>query len=167
MKEEDFRFDEADDPRTWGEELVPDCEKNKNLPVLEYLSGFRALINACGQVSYFYNMRLSVAVGVNKAARVIAPAYHHNFRYYDDKLKDWRAKAKKSFIILEFHGKKLGYYFSEQTSFLNSLALSKDRREAYKGYLDTCFKQHKALSPNEMEEKFQKRLQKRLNKAKK
>ena len=27
MKDDGFRFEEADDERTWGDGLVPDCEK--------------------------------------------------------------------------------------------------------------------------------------------
>ena len=31
------------------------------MPVLEYLGEFKALIDACGQVSYFYNMKKFVS----------------------------------------------------------------------------------------------------------
>ena len=68
MKDDGFRFEEADDERTWGDGLVPDCEKveaskqvEPSLPVLEYSGEFKALIDACGQVSYFYNMKRFVS----------------------------------------------------------------------------------------------------------
>jgi hypothetical protein len=170
IKDDGFRFEETDDPRTFSGSLVPDCENTQdagsNLPVLEYISEFRALIDACGQVSYFYHMRLFVAAELKKA-KEIASEYNHSFRYYDEQLKDWRAKATKKFVVLKFHGNRLGYSFPEQKSFLNELALSKDRRDAYKGYLNTCLKKQKTFSPDELENKFQKRLKKRLGKAKK
>lgn len=168
----DHKIEEADDERTFGDELIPDCEKGPfsyedevSLPVLEYLGEFKALIDACGQVSYYYNMKKFVGAGANKA-KLIASAYHHDLRYYNDQLIEWRVKAERSFAVLSLHAAKFGYEMPARKEFLNALALYEDRRNAYKGYLDTCLKGNKTLSPAELEDKYQRRLRKRLKKAK-
>ncbi|MBR3228664.1 hypothetical protein IKF67_00270 [Candidatus Saccharibacteria bacterium] len=172
MREDDFSFEEQDDDRTWGDELIPDCEREETVeeevvpPVLEYLGELKAMIDACGQVSYYYNMRNFIRAEVNKA-KVVASAYNHDLLYYKVMYKEWEAKARRSYSILGLHAAKFGYKMPPENDFLNSLALSKDRREAYKDYLVTCLKNEKTLSPAEMEKKFQKRLQRRLKKAQK
>ena len=172
MRNEDFSIEEIDDPRTFTGELVPDCEKSDELPfeesansvtVLEYLGEFKALIDACGQVSYFFNMKKFVKAGVNKA-KSIASAYHHDLRYYNDQLAEWKVKAERSFAIVTLHALKLGYRMPEKKHFLNLLTLYETRRKAYKDYLSTCLKNQRPLSPNELEAKYQKRLQKALEK---
>ncbi len=166
-----FSIEERDDERTISGELTPDCEKpfeeSVDLPIIEYIGEFKALIDACGQVSYFFNMRNFVSAGVNKA-KVVASAYHHDLRYYQDQLDEWRAKARRSFAVLCLHAKKFGFSMpSSENGYLNMLAVSKDRRDSYKGYLTTCLKNSKALSFAELEVKFQVRLKKALNKPKK
>ncbi len=166
---DDYSFEEADDERTWDGSLVPDCERYEeevaNMPVLEYLGEFKALIDACGQVSYFFNMKKFVSAGVNKA-KSIASAYHHDLRYYDDQLNEWREKAKRSYAILSLHASGFGYTMPEvRNDFLNSMTVSKDRREAYKYYLDSCLKNNRTLPIQEMEAKYQRRLRKRLKRA--
>ena len=181
MKDDGFKFEEADDPRTWTDELVPDCEREEaeipkeaeqapfkqevaiSLPVLEYLGEFKALIDACGQVSYFLNMREYVKAGVNKA-KIVASAYNHDLQYYEDQLAEWRVKARRSFAVLALYMESFGYEkITDRDKFLNELALSKDRRSAYKGYLASCLKNKRALSPAELEAKYQQRLLKRFN----
>lgn len=167
---DDFSIEEKDDPRTWTDELVQDCEKDEKvpfendpmpLPILEYLAEFKALIDACGHVSYFFNMKKFVKANVNKA-KAVASAYHHDLRYYQDQLNEWRTKARRSYSVLSIHAGKLGYEMPVEIDWLNQLAFSEDRRSAYKGYLNTCLKNFKIISPKEMEEKFQQRLLKRL-----
>lgn len=169
IKKDDFSFEERDDERTTTGELVPDCEKPFETveisPVLEYLGEFKALIDACGQVSYFMNMENLVKADVNKA-KIIASAYQHDLEYYKEQFKEWKEKAKRSFIVLSMHAGKLGYKLPNEKDFLNGLTLMKDRRDAYKDYLSTCLKHEKTLSPFEMEKKFQLRLKKRLKKKK-
>lgn len=160
---DDYRIEEADDERTDG--LVPDCDSsNKNespfRSVLEYLGEFRALIDACGQVSYYYNMEMFVKAGAKKA-KVVASAYHHDLDYYRDQLTEWKVKAERSFAVLSLHAAKFGYKMPSKKSFLNGLTLSKDRRNAYKDYLAVCVKNNKTLSPIELEVKFQRRLRRR------
>ena len=133
------------------------------MPVLEYLGEFKALIDACGQVSYFWNMKRFIRAEVNKA-KVVASAYQHDFGYYQDQTKEWVVKARRSFKILEMYAQKFGYDVPEENDFLNGLAVSSDRRRAFKRYLYTCFKKEKAISFDEMETKFQAMLQKRLKK---
>ncbi|MBO7560523.1 hypothetical protein J6T21_00570 [Candidatus Saccharibacteria bacterium] len=178
MKKDDgYSFEEKDDSRTWTDELVQDCdrtpfveEEELPLPVLEYLGEFKALIDACGQVSYYFNMRNFVRAGVNKA-KIVAASYQHDLRYYNDQLNEWRVKAGRSFAVLSLHASKFGFEMpktrEEENDFLNNLAVKKDRRKAYKGYLDSCLKKEKVLSPQQLEAKFQQMLQKRLNKANK
>ena len=171
---DDFSIEEKDDPRTWTDELVQDCEKDEKvpfendpmpLPILEYLAEFKALIDACGHVSYFFNMKKFVKANVNKA-KAVASAYHHDLRYYQDQLNEWRTKARRSYSVLSIHAGKLGYEMPVEIDWLNQLAFSEDRRSAYKGYLNTCLKNFKIISPKEMEEKFQQRLLKRLKRLK-
>ncbi len=170
---DDYRIEEVDDKRTFGDELVLDCEKGPfsfedeaSAPVLEYLGEFKALIDACGQVSYHYNMKKFVKAGANKA-KIIASAYNHDLRYYNDQLIEWRVKAERSYAVLSLHAAKFGYEMPARKEFLNALALYEDRRNAYKGYLNTCLKGNKTLSPSELEDKYQRRLRKRLVKMKK
>lgn len=108
-------------------------DKDENLNVLEYVAEFKALIKACGWVSYYWNMKAFVAAKVKKAED-IAAAYQHDARYYNEQYKEWREKANRSYCILGLHAGKLGYSMPEQRDFLNSLTLYKDRRECYKYY---------------------------------
>ena len=171
---DDYRIEEADDERTFGDELVQDCDKQPfveaeeefSLPVLEYLGEFKALIDACGQVSYFWNMERFVSAEVNKAKN-IASAYHHDLHYYQDQLREWQVKATRSFDVLSFHASKFGYVMPAKISCLNALTLSEDRRDAYKGYLATCVKKMTTISPQELEKKFAQRFRKRLERAQK
>lgn len=173
---DDGYFEERDDERTLDGSLAPDCERipfeeeATFLPVIEYIGEFEALIDACGQVSYYFNMKNFVNAG-GKKAKNIASAYHHDIRYYDDQLKDWKEKARRSFAVLKLHASKFDYNMpktrKEENAFLNALVVSKDRRQAYKGYLETCLKNEKTLSPKQLEAKFQQRLKKSLKKAKK
>ena len=166
------RFEESDDERTWngGDELEQDCEKpeaskpevSADLAILEYVAEFRALIVACGQVSYYYNMKMLVRANVAKA-KTVAAAYQHDLRYYTEACEEWRAKAYRSFKVLKMHAEKLGYQMPDNLpNFLNSLALYKKRRECYKYYLDRYLDKNMTFSPAELEEKYFLRLQRRL-----
>lgn len=174
-----FSFhDDSDEPemmtkgefaKAYGEDALPRKQPVKpptNPPILEYLGEFKALIDACGMVSYNWRMRENLKAGINKV-KIVAASYQHDLKHYDDELTEWRAKANRAFTVLSFQAEKLGYEMPERKVFLNDLAILKDRRKAYKGYLETCIKNSKTLSPAELEAKFQQRLQKRLNKAKK
>lgn len=166
-KDNDYIVEERDDPRTTTGELIPDCEKEDgesfDLPILEYLCEFRALVDACGQVSYYMNMKKCIMEKVSKAV-VVAAAYQHDLRYYEEQYNGWRFKARRSYNVLSVHAKKLGYEMPNLSSFLNAMTFSKDRRDAYRDYLDTCLKNSKTISPREMEKKFQLRLKKRTKK---
>lgn len=169
MKDEDYRFGENDDPRTSGDELIPDSEKEESLPfdeeaglpVLEYLGEFKALIDACGQVSYFFNMKKYIEADVNKA-KAIASAYQHDLRYYREQLNEWRVKAERSYAILGLHAGRFGFEMPDERTLLNGLAMSPDRRKAYKGYLNTCVKNREVISPTKLEYKYYQLLEKRM-----
>lgn len=147
----------------YGEDALPSRKEpeEENLPVLEYLGEFKALIDACGKVSYYFNMKKFVAAEVNKAKK-IASAYEHDLAYYKDQCNEWKVKAERSYEVLKLHAAKFGYEMPAKKDYLNSLTISKDRRAAYKGYLATCLKNRKTLSPAELERKFQNLLKKRL-----
>jgi hypothetical protein len=175
MIDNGYNIHEHDDPRTWDNSLVPDCEKvleqseeffgnDEKLPVLEYIGEFKNLIDSCGQVSYFWNMRDFVKHGTVNKAKIVASAYNHDVHYYDEQLANWRIKARRSYSILNLHAVKFGYSVPEETTFLNDLTLSGDRRKAYKDYLGTCLKNYTTLSPQDLERKFQRRLKKRFKK---
>lgn len=136
---------------------------NEKPPVLEYLAEFKALIDACGQISYFNNMRDFKAAGVLKAS-IVASAYSHPYAYYDDQSREWGVKASRSYAVLKYQAEKLGFEIPAEDDLLKMLTYKKDRREAYTGYLNTCLKNDKAWSPAELEEKFQNRLKKRMKK---
>ena len=133
--------------------------------LLEYVGEFRALIDACGQVSYFMNMVQFVQSDVAKAKKVAA-AYQHDLRYYREQYDEWRVKAKRSYAVLGSHAAPLGYKMPEMRSFLNNLTLHKDRRECYKYYLDGYFPKGETFSPDELEKKYEGRLKKRLKSKK-
>ena len=178
-----YSFEETDDSRTSSGELVPDCEKiegpsddedileteaDKVLPdllLIEYVAEFRSLIDACGQTSYYWNMKQFVAERVKKAED-IAAAYQHDARYYTEQYREWAAKAKRSYKILGMHAARLAYKMPEIKGMLNSLTLYKDRRECYRYHLDNCLKRGAALSPEELEKKYEARIAKRKQKKK-
>ena len=47
--------------------------------VLEYLGNFKALIDACGSISYYNNMKNFINAGSNKV-KIVASAYQHDKR---------------------------------------------------------------------------------------
>lgn len=166
MRDDGFSYEELDDERTINGELVPDCDSTSvpeevSPSIIEYVAQYKALIDACGQVSYYFNMRKYLAAEVNKV-KIIASAYQHDLAYYNDQLKDWKAKAEIAFGALAFQADRLGYSLPEKKSYLNMLTLYKDRRDAYKDYLRTSLKNGKPRSPAKLELDFQKRLKKRL-----
>lgn len=180
----DYKIEEADDPRTWTDELVPDCERSDeptsesangapsdddvfgDLLITEYVGEFRALIDACGQVSYYMNMVKFVQGDVAKAKKVAA-AYQHDLRYYKEQYNEWRVKALRSFDALGVHAAPLGHSMpSDKKVFLNNLVLHKDRRECYKYYLDGYFPKGITFSPTELEKKYAERIKKRLKRKK-
>jgi len=145
----------------WDRVYIPDEHKTFDFS-LEYLAQFGDLINACGQVSYFLNMKKCLDAQVRKAINVAA-SYNHDKRYYAEQLDEWRWKAKRSLGILKFKAQKAGVEFDiskfgDDNGFLNMPAISKDRRKNYKGYLDRSH----TLSPVELEARYQKLLQKRM-----
>lgn len=177
IDDDDWHYEEDDDKRTWGNELIPDC---KRLPfdedddgepepdegissVEEYVEKFREVINACGQTSYYFHMKKNLAAEM-KTPTEIATKYGRNSQYYKKELEGWKNTAEKAFDALDEQAAHFGYLLLEKNLFLNMLTLWKDRRDAYKGYLDTCLKNGKALSPIELERKYQKGKQKKRKK---
>lgn len=166
MRDDGFSYEELDDERTINGELAQDCNsvsasEEIGPSAIEYVAQFKALIDACGQVSYYFNMRKYLAAEVNKV-KIIASAYQHDLAYYNDQLNDWKTKAEIAFGALAFQANRLGYSLPEKKSYLNMLTLYKDRRDAYKDYLRTCLKNGELRSPARLESDFQKRLKKRL-----
>ncbi len=184
FKNNGYSFEETDDSRTFSSELIPDCEKVNGLPddndileaeadkvlsdllPLEYVAEFRSLIDACGQTSYYWNMKQFVVERVKKAED-IAAAYQHDAGYYNEQYREWAAKAKRSYKILGLHAARLAYKMPEMREMLNELTLYKDRRECYRYYLDSCLKTGATLSPEELEKKYAARIEKRQNPKKK
>ena len=114
MRDDGFRFEERDDERTWNGELKPDCEREIlpqqqlwTLSEIEYLTEFKSVIDACGQVSYFMNMEKFFRAEVNKVKNVAA-AYQHNLWYYRDQYNEWRVKAERAYMILQTKANDLG-----------------------------------------------------------
>ena len=168
MRDDGFRIEEVDDERTIDDTLIPDCEavpftdeNELSLPVLEYVAEFKALIDACGWVSYYYNMKRFLAANANKA-KIVASSYNHDLRYYNDQLNTWREKARRSFDVMSLHAKKFGFIVPNKNDFLNSLTLYKTRRDCYKYYIGRCLKTESIMSPKQLEQKFAERLNKRL-----
>ena len=184
IKNDDFSFEEKDDPRTSTGELIPDCEKVEESPVgddileaqadeilpdlmlLEYVAEFRALINACGWVSYYMNMKNGCIGNVSKI-KLVAAAYEHDAKYYTEQYDEWRYKAEQSYVVLSLHAGKLGYSMPNKSDFLNGLTFYKKRRECYKYYLEEYLPKGETFSPAELEKKYNDRLKKQLKRKKK
>ena len=172
MKDDGYRFEEMDDPRTIGDVLTPDCERGNSLPfgeevclpVFEYLNEFKTLIRCCGKVAYNHNMIRDIKDGVSKAIEV-SSKYHHDLSYYEKQKAKWKGKTERSYAILSFYAGRFGFDVPEKRYFLNVLTLSKDRRKAYNGYLDTCLDNKKAISPTKLEYKYYQLLEKRMGRG--
>lgn len=156
----------------WDNEFFPDqvkankaVEADKPDFTFEYFCQFCDLLDACGSVSYYLNMKKCLDYKIRKAT-AIAAAYKHDRLYYLEQLNEWRFKARRSLSILKFKAEEAGIQFDisdfgVDKDWLNALALSKDRRKQYKGYLT----RNHSLSPTELEIKYQKLLQKRIKKS--
>ncbi|MBR2658385.1 hypothetical protein IKD57_00610 [Candidatus Saccharibacteria bacterium] len=172
---EDWKIEESDDERTLSDsnEITEDCNvkkkevenENFGLPVMEYLSALAKFVDTCGQLSYFWNMKNNMSAKVDKVLN-IADEYNHTNDYYNKQHAEWKAKAEKAYIKLEFFASIIGYEMPEQKKYINLMALSKDRRECYRYYLERCLKNKETLPPDEFEKLFERRLSKRLNKKK-
>lgn len=167
---DEYRIEELDDERTLYGNLVQDCERDETVeneldlafsPILEYVAEFIAVIDACGMVSYFMNMKRCVEQNVSKA-KDVAAAYQHDLRYYTKQYNDWRFKARRSFNALVFQAQQLGYEMPDQNDLLNGLTLYEGRRDCYKYYLNSYLKKNATFSPMELEKKYHNRLKKRL-----
>ena len=169
--DDEYRFEERDDERTFGEGLISDLEaaeqdklEKAEAWLKEYISEFYQLINSCGQVSYYSNMRHFVQEEQHKA-KLVAASYEHDLAYYKEQEISWVAKARRGLAVLKFKASLVGYDFEEEdNTFLNNLALSKDRRESYKYYLAHFKKNGKIYSPDELEYKYIQRIMKRKKK---
>ena len=168
MRDDGFCYEESDDERTFGDELIPDCEREyfqdeavPDFTILEYVAEFHSVIDACGQVSYYMRMKRNVAENVAKA-KIVAAAYQHDLRYYTDQYNEWHAKAEGAFGALSFQAEKLGFEMPLRKNLLNALTLYKDRRKCYKYYLDSRLEKNVAFSPRQLEQEYQKMVRKRL-----
>lgn len=169
---DDYRFEERDDERTFGNELIPDLEKIEKEKIqkakayrkaFDYVSTFEKLIKACGQVSYYNSMQYNVRRNVTKPTEVAA-RYNCSVSYYMKKHNDWVAEAEKQFDILKYQASLIGYDIEDEKKvFLGDLQLSDDRRKCYKYYLNQ-FTKGKLFSPDELEYKYIQRIMKRKKK---
>lgn len=161
-----WKIEEPDDPRTWGDELVPDNEKTieapAELPITQYIDTFLALIDVSGQVAYYRKMKDSLVSNAS-TAKIISSAYNYSVKDYERKLNLWIEKSLCLYERLRLYAIELCFALPRgngKYDFLDSLEASRERRKAYKGYLRTCQKNDDVLSPMELEEKFQKRFRK-------
>ena len=163
-----YKFEERDDERTLTSELVPDCdafyvEATKENCILEYMSQFKMLIEACGKVGYFWNMERCLSPKISKV-EVSASTANHTKDFKKQRI-EWVNKANIAYAALSIHARRLGIDMPEdEKAFLNALAISKDRRKCYTSYLNNRIEKNLTLSPDELEGFFQKRLEKRLKK---
>lgn len=162
----DWKIEEFDDPRTWGDELVPDCERTieapAELPITQYIDTFLALIDVSGQVSYYRKMKDALASNIS-TAKIISSAYNYSIKDLEHKLNLWIEKSLCLYERLRLYAGELCFALPRgngKYEFLDSLEASRERRKAYKGYLRTCRKNDDVLSPTELEEKFQRRSRK-------
>ncbi len=160
---DDYRFEEKDDPRTYNDELVSDLDRIEKeeldkaesyIKCLEYVEEFLKLIDGCGKTEYYRCMYHNVSEKVKNATNV-AEKYQHNVQYYAEKRISWTAKTRRSFKTLKWRAEQIGYSIEdEEKVFLNDLALSPERRKCYRYYLRQFKKNGKMFSPDELEIKY-------------
>lgn len=142
--------------------MKKDNDSVTNNTVVEYLGNFKSLLDACGQIACYANKRRFLKVGVNN--RRFTVSSNRSCRdYYGEKRDEWHKKAEEAYDDFCVNAGELGYEVPDKEKYLDGMLSSKERRDAYKCYLNTCIKNNKALSPEEMEKKFQHRMQRHLS----
>ena len=172
MEDDEYKFEESDDPRTWGysDELVPDCE-HPPVTAETYWRDFAQLVDACGRVAYHWKMARNCAAKEANSAKRVAEEYHRNLLYYRRSKKECVFEAKRLFSIWQLDVHTLGVEFhlddEKKRAFLNSLALDSDKRKCARSTIKYARSKGLLLSFEEIEGRFEKhleRVQKRQNK---
>lgn len=186
----DYDIEEADDERTIMSHIVRYAEtvtkkreltdeeiaelEEKAVKMIPYYGDLKAVIDACGMVSYYWNMKHGVKSNVQQM-KIIASAYQHDAKYYQKMLDEWRWKAKRSLATLKIRANALGITVNPEkeyqkalewdNNFLNQLAVSEDRRRCYKEYIFSYSLKAQALSVDELEKFYQRRLIRRAKRT--
>lgn len=186
----DYDIEEADDERTIMSNIIKYAEKvtykreltaeeiaeleERATRMIPYYGDLKAIIDACGKVSYYWNMKHGVKSNVQQM-KIIASAYQHDAKYYQKMLNEWRWKARRSLATFKIRANALGLKVNPESeyekavewdnNFLNQLAISDDRRKCYKEYIFSYSLKAETLSVEELEKFYQRRLTRRAKRA--
>ena len=164
MKDDDYRFEESDDPRTWEPgELVADSEHA--ITIEQYWDDFTQLVNACGQVAYFWKMARNYTSEGKNSAKQVAEKYRHNLTYYRKQKKNWVFETKRALRLwqLDAHALSVGFSLDEEKErdFLNGLVINNDRRDCARVTIKYAKSKNLLLSFDEIEARYEARLERR------
>ena len=184
----DYNFEELDDPRTWQPNcLIPDwdakAEEEVGELVLvsglahsdrtpetdEFWVGFERLLDACGQVAYYWHMVQNVGKAPHNQAKNIAEKYNRSLRYYREQREAWVFEARRALSVWQLQAYENGieFHFDDNGKvFLNSM-LDSDRRDCARDTVKYAKPKGVLLNPDEIEDRFKKRLERRRAKKEK
>lgn len=186
----DYDIEEADDERTIMSQIIRYAEtvtykrelapeeitelEERATKMIPYYADLKAIIDASGMVSYYWNMKHGIKGNVQQM-KIIASAYQHDASYYQKMLDEWRWKARRSLATFKVKANVLGVPVNPEkeyqrgiewdNGFLNQLAISEDRRKCYKDYIFSYSLKAEVLSVDELEKFYQRRLTRRAKRA--
>lgn len=160
--DEEYRFQEEDDPRTWDGSLVPDF--SKEITEADYYQVLLQLIDAGGKVAYFFKMKKNFVRDANHG-KDVALIYGHDLEYYKRRLSWWKSQARKELALYKMVANKFGIGLARNDKeILNSL-VEADRRAKYKDYVKGAKKRNEILGLEDLERKYQELIEKRSLKS--
>lgn len=188
--DEEYDIEEADDERTIMSQIIEYAEtvtykrklaaeevaelEKKATRIFSYYGDLKAIIDACGKVSYYWNMKHGLKGNVQQM-KMIASAYQHDLKYYEKMLNEWRWKAKRALATFKIQAHALNITVNPESEFkkalewddqfLRQLAISDDRRKCYKDYIASYALKVEVLSVEKLEELYQDRLTRRAKKT--
>lgn len=168
---EEYGFYESDDPRTWDPAgLIPDCLAGAysvhSSEVDKFWDAFQKLVDACGKVSYFWRMARSMSEESHNRAKTVAATYKRDLAYYRGQKQIWVFEARRCLAMWQLCSYELGTEFHLNDGgrdFLNAM-LDSDRRDCARDTIKYARSKGLLLSPDEIEARYVKRLNRRKNK---
>ncbi len=175
-----FRFEEADDPRTWNGSIISDCmvgdQRYESLASLalyqknfskvdEYWEKFRSFLKACGRISYCWTMEKKLLHPDYSGAKRVAAEYGHDLEYYRTQKKANIRVAKVLFSNFLKYAPKVSLTIQIDRDGFNDLLkgmiANKDRRNYVYHLVAKSKSDGVLLTPSEIEARYQDCLKKR------
>ncbi len=183
---EDYKFEEQDDSRTqMPNYLIPDyavraeeevgplvpgkVSSDRSPETDEFWVRYERLLDACGQVAYYWRMAQNVGKQPYNQAKNIAVKYNHDLAYYREQRRAWTFEARRALKLWQFYAYRLGveFHFADDgDDFLNSL-IDSDRRDCSRDTVRYAKPKGLLLHPDEIEDRYKKRLERRREKRSK